>query len=163
MTAETPCCARWPDAHAPDCANAARDWQEHARRDLAPKMAMSAYVMTISPGAEIDPKLALEVGVAVLLGKPILLVSWPGRPPPAGLLRIAHRHIELTAPLTSLGGQAQLPGRHARNLRGRGDALMTPEFWTGFHFTNGAILAVSLFLLVAGLIGGLIDWLGRRR
>ena len=26
VSAETPCCARSPDAHAPDCDNAGRDW-----------------------------------------------------------------------------------------------------------------------------------------
>ena len=77
---------------------------------LRGKVASSAYVMSLSPGAEAtsDAKFVYETGMAVLLDKPIIVVSWPGRAIPAGLRRIAHRVIELQAPLASDAGQQQL-------------------------------------------------------
>lgn len=90
-----------------------RTWEQHAREDLAPKVASSAYVMTLTPGGEIDPQLALETGYAVLLNKPMVVVSWPGRSVPDGLRRYAHRVIELTAPLGTDAGQQELMARLA--------------------------------------------------
>jgi hypothetical protein len=87
------------------------DWTDRARKELAPKVASSAYVVTLSPGEEIDPKIALETGYAVLLNKPIILVSWDGRPPPEGLARIAHEHIALANPLGTVAGQQELTAR----------------------------------------------------
>ena len=83
-------------------------WEQHARRTLAPKIASSAYVITINPSDEIDPKIALETGYAVLLGKPIILVSWGGRDVNPGLARIATRHIALSSPLSTPAGQQEL-------------------------------------------------------
>jgi len=85
-------------------------WQDHARRELGPGIASSAYVVTIDPSGEIDPKIALETGYAVLLDKPIILVVPHDRHDAvnAGLRRIAHRVIELRAPLTSDAGAQQL-------------------------------------------------------
>jgi nucleoside 2-deoxyribosyltransferase len=84
------------------------DWQDRARTELGPKIASSAYVITIDPGDEIDPKVALETGYAVLLGKPIILVTSEDRPVNAGLSRIASHRIRLTEPLASDAGQQQL-------------------------------------------------------
>lgn len=80
---------------------------EHARTELAPKLAASAYVITINPD-EIDPKIAMETGYAVLLDKPIIVVVVPGQEINPGLLRIATNVIRLRKPFTSEAGQQQL-------------------------------------------------------
>jgi hypothetical protein len=87
-------------------------WQEHARAEIAPKVASSAYIVTLAPD-QIDPKIALETGYAVLLDKPIVVVAEPGRPVLPGLRRIATEVIELTEPFTSDAGQQELMGRLA--------------------------------------------------
>lgn len=89
------------------------DWQDRARRELRPKIASSAYVITIDPGEDIDPKVALETGYAILLGKPIVLLTAPGLVPNAGLRRIATHHIALTAPIDTDAGKQELMARLA--------------------------------------------------
>ncbi|MCI0582607.1 MAG: hypothetical protein L0227_06875, partial [Chloroflexi bacterium] len=74
-------------------------WQDHARRELGPKMASSAYVIMIDPGAKVEPEVALETGYAILLGKPILLLAPEGRSVNPGLARIATRIVRLRAGL----------------------------------------------------------------
>jgi nucleoside 2-deoxyribosyltransferase len=86
---------------------ASKDWAEHARRELAPKMASSAYVITINPD-DIDPKIALETGYAILLDKPIVLLVPVGKRVNPGLRRIATKVVELRSPLDTDAGQQQL-------------------------------------------------------
>ncbi len=66
---------------------------ERGKREMAPKLSSSAFVMALDPGDEIDPKIALEIGYAVLLNKPIMVVAKPGRSND-GLRRIATRVLE---------------------------------------------------------------------
>ena len=82
-------------------------WERHAREELAPKMASSAYVITVNPD-DIDPKVALETGYAILLGKPILLLVPPGGRPNAGLERIATQVVRLRSDLGTDDAQQQL-------------------------------------------------------
>jgi hypothetical protein len=70
-------------------------------------MASSAYCIAIDP-ATVDLKIATEIGMMVLLNKPILAVVPEGRDPTPGLTRIAHHVLQLKHPLDSLAGQAQL-------------------------------------------------------
>lgn len=83
-------------------------WEKHAREELGPKMADTSYVITISPGDEIDPKIALETGYAVLLDKPVLVLTWPGREVPSGLRRFARRVVDLPGTPSSPEGQKAL-------------------------------------------------------
>ncbi len=84
------------------------EWEDHARRELGPKMASSAYVITINPTGDIDPKIALETGYAILLDKPIVVLAQPGDPVLPGLRRIATKVVELRAPITTDAGKQQL-------------------------------------------------------
>jgi hypothetical protein len=70
-------------------------WEQAAREDLAPKVASSAYVMAIAAAGDVDPKQALELGYAILLDKPLVVVVPAGRQPPPGLARIARRVVQL--------------------------------------------------------------------
>lgn len=74
--------------------------------DLQAKMASSAYCIAIDPGEEIDLKVAAEVGMMVLLDKPILVLVTPGREPNPGLARIARRVLTLDEPLDSMASQS---------------------------------------------------------
>lgn len=89
------------------------DWEAHARKELEPKMRSSAFVITINP-KDIDPKIAMETGYAILLDKPIILVALPDEPINPGLRRIATEVVVLTDPLDSLAGQMQIQAALAR-------------------------------------------------
>lgn len=66
---------------------------DHARRELFPKMRRSTLVMTIL--GEPDPKLCLEIGAAILLDKPILVIVPQGRRLPLALRTIANKIVEV--------------------------------------------------------------------
>lgn len=88
----------------------AERWEQAAREDLAPKVASSAYVMAIAAAGDVDPKQALEIGYAILLDKPIVVVVPAGREVPPGLARLARRVVRLrSGPATD---EAQLHGQY---------------------------------------------------
>lgn len=73
-----------------------RKWAKHVREDMVPKMAGSAYVMTIaSPnGSDADVKQAVEIGFAILMDKPLIVLKPAGRVVAEKLLRIADHIVE---------------------------------------------------------------------
>lgn len=74
------------------------EFKRYARRvreDMVPKMLDSAYVMTIAPnGGDADVKIAVEIGYAILLNKPLIVMKVPGRVHSEKLLRIADYVVE---------------------------------------------------------------------
>lgn len=63
-------------------------WREHCERELAPMIESSAMTIAINPD-EPDAKSAVELGYSILMGKPIIVVSPPGRKISRGLRRVA--------------------------------------------------------------------------
>lgn len=64
-----------------------------AEQELGPKVRASAVGVSILTG-EIDPKIAIEIGYILLLGKPLFLVVMPGTQVPDGLVRASEAIIE---------------------------------------------------------------------
>jgi hypothetical protein len=52
-------------------------------------MAASAMVMTIVPRGDSDVKFAVELGFAIMMGKPIIALALPGVTVPYGLRKVA--------------------------------------------------------------------------
>lgn len=71
-----------------------KDMLFRAEREMFPKMRDSAMSLIIGT-SECDAKLALEVGAAVLLDKPLLVVIIPGRTISATLRRVATHVVEI--------------------------------------------------------------------
>lgn len=66
------------------------DYSERVVRDMLPKMKESALVVSIATGREhADVKLAVEIGFALLLGKPLVLMADTLSDLPPGLRRAA--------------------------------------------------------------------------
>lgn len=63
-------------------------FERDVRENLFPKVADSAFVMSIVPD-EPDVKICLELGAAVFYNKPLVLVCFNGREIPAKLRKIA--------------------------------------------------------------------------
>jgi hypothetical protein len=94
----------------------AKDWSDHpgfreyARRvieEVLPHMKQSAMVMTIAPiEGEADIKVCCEVGMALFLDKPLILVVPPGRHMAERLLRVAD-HV-ITADITTAKGREEM-------------------------------------------------------
>lgn len=74
----------------------AKDFLFRAERDMLPKMRDSVISLVIGcDPEEVDIKLCLEVGAAILMDKPLLVCVPPGRKISAGLVRVATEVIEL--------------------------------------------------------------------
>jgi len=74
-----------------------REFKAFARDFLdkvAPHIRESGYVMAIAPGeGEEDVKIAVEIGYAILLGKPLIVFQPEGKVVAEKLLRIADKVI----------------------------------------------------------------------
>lgn len=67
---------------------------EAARKDIIPKMRSSAFCMTVLTPDDIDPYLALQVGVALLLEKPLIIVATGNVRIPARVRQVADAIVE---------------------------------------------------------------------
>lgn len=62
---------------------------------LVPKIEESAYVASLVPTPEdVDVKFAVELGVSIMLDKPIFAIVAPGEKVPDKLLKVADKVIE---------------------------------------------------------------------
>jgi hypothetical protein len=68
-------------------------WARAVHDDLVPKLTDSALSVTIYSG-RVDVKLAVELGAAILLDKPIVLVVQSGVKVPDRLVRAADKILE---------------------------------------------------------------------
>lgn len=73
------------------------DWDafvDRTRRGTLEAMSSSAFVCSLVPDADdVDIKFALELGLAIMLDKPILAVAMPGARLPDHLHRVADRIV----------------------------------------------------------------------
>lgn len=65
-----------------------------ARTEALGKIRDSAVVMNLAPRAEPDIKYAVELGLTIMLDKPLLVVVMPGRPVPPKLRAVADEVVE---------------------------------------------------------------------
>lgn len=79
-----------------------KEWAENVRAHLLPMISESALTFSIVPEdpTNIDIKFAVELGVSIMLDKPIIAVVQPGTKVPERLLRVADHiiDVDLSAP-----------------------------------------------------------------
>lgn len=84
-----------------------RQFQKVVTEGLVPKVANSAAFVSICPDMDqIDAKFCVELGVAIMLDKPILAIVSPGRTVSNKLRQIADVIVE--ADITTDEGQKQI-------------------------------------------------------
>lgn len=75
-----------------------RAWAEYSeqfRKRTLPQLLKSDITLTVYEGGDDPPvKAATEIGMMLLMGKPILVVALPDVPLPAGLMRAADEIVE---------------------------------------------------------------------
>ena len=69
-------------------------WAAEVKHKLVPLVQHSACYVGIARDGEPDAKFCLELGVAIMLDKPLVVVVPRGRTCPPGLRRVAHRVVE---------------------------------------------------------------------
>jgi nucleoside 2-deoxyribosyltransferase len=84
-----------------------RDWDQwvaSVRAGTVKQMAGSAFVASLVPDdGEVDIKFAVELGLAIMLGKPIVAIAVAGRPVPGKLREVADEVIEVSDMDTDAG------------------------------------------------------------
>lgn len=75
----------------------AKNWLERVRREMFPKIAQSRICVSILDSKP-DPKLCVELGAAILFGKPLLILAIKGREVPPKLRQIADAVVEVDDP-----------------------------------------------------------------
>lgn len=90
------------------------EWVRERQQNLLPKVAQSEYVMSFVPETKhrSDIKFCLELGVSLMMDKPLILVDAPGVDIPARLASIADAVIHLDHPPFTEEGTAQLADRY---------------------------------------------------
>lgn len=76
---------------------ATKRWARRVIDDLVPKMRNTGAVISLVPATETDVKFAVELGFAIMLGKPIIAVVRPGTQVPPKLVLVADEIVELGA------------------------------------------------------------------
>lgn len=81
-------------------------WAKRVRAHVLPQISDSALTVSLVPEGETDIKFAVELGLSVMLDKPIIAVVQPGTKVPEHLVRVADRIVE--ADLGDPGGAAKI-------------------------------------------------------
>jgi nucleoside 2-deoxyribosyltransferase len=87
-------------------------WVTHVRENTVQQMAESAFVMSLVTDDEPDIKFAVELGLAILLGKPIVVLALHGQPVPPRLREIADTVVEISD-MDTEAGQAEMQAKLA--------------------------------------------------
>ena len=71
-------------------------WLKHCREELVPMIQKSAVTVSLVPSdaSDTDIKFAVELGLSIMLGKPIITVIRPGQQVPPGLVKVSDKIIE---------------------------------------------------------------------
>lgn len=102
----------WMDQDDPET----QAWVKHVLTDLVPKVQDSSVTISIVPTGEVDVKFAVELGVSIMLDKPVILLVTPGARVPEHLARVADEIVEI-ADLASPNAAKQMTGAITRVMK----------------------------------------------
>ena len=71
-----------------------KDWESRVRTELIPMLESSSVNVSLVPTGETDVKFAVELGLSIMMDKPIIAVVSPGAKVPDKLVRVADHLIE---------------------------------------------------------------------
>ena len=87
------------------------EFAEHTRKKTLPNMENSKMVMSLVPKGKTDVKFNVELGSAIMMDKPIVLLVMPNTTIPVRLARVADAIIELHSDLDTEEGQAEMASK----------------------------------------------------
>ena len=71
------------------------EFAKHVREELIPKIDDCLFTLSIIPSGEVDVKFAMELGVSIMLDKPIVAIVAPGTKVSEKLAKVVDRFVEL--------------------------------------------------------------------
>jgi len=86
--------SNWEESLTPEEQETWDAFVKHTREDAVQKIATSAFVVSIVPKEEPDIKFCVELGMSIMLDKPLVIVAMPGQQIPSQLRKVADRIIE---------------------------------------------------------------------
>lgn len=75
-----------------------KEWAERVRAHVLPQISESALNVSLVPAGDMDVKFAVELGLSIMMDKPIIAVVQPGTKVPAKLVLVADRIVEADIP-----------------------------------------------------------------
>jgi hypothetical protein len=84
-------------------------FESHVREHVLPAMDASAVIMSLVPEGDPDIKYAVELGLSIMLDKPIIAVVTPGTRVPGKLVKVAD--VILEGDMRTKAGQQSLAER----------------------------------------------------
>lgn len=94
-------------------------WAGRVQREVVPKIAASAFTISLMPAGKPDIKFAVELGLSIMLNKPIIIVKEPGQVLPDKLLKVADDVIEVEwrgSPIATKNAIADAISRYVDNI-----------------------------------------------
>lgn len=70
-------------------------WRDRVKAEVLPKLKDSAFTISLMPDGEPDIKYAVELGLSIMLNKPIILAVSPGAKVPLKLAKVADEVVEV--------------------------------------------------------------------
>jgi hypothetical protein len=72
-----------------------QDWETRVKDRVVPMLQDTAVTVSLLPSGEIDIKFAVELGLSIMMDKPIIALVRPGMHIPDGLARVAAEIVEV--------------------------------------------------------------------
>jgi nucleoside 2-deoxyribosyltransferase len=89
-------------------------WAQHVRDAVVPVMERAAVAITLIPAARSDVRFAVELGLSIMLDKPIIALVQPGMRIPNALAAVAAEIVEVDISRDPDGAQRSIADAFAR-------------------------------------------------
>jgi hypothetical protein len=83
-------------------------WEKHVRDVVVPVLEGTAVTITLIPRGRTDVKFAVELGMSIMLDKPIIALVQPGMSIPSGLAAVAAEIVEVDIAKDPAGAQRSI-------------------------------------------------------
>lgn len=106
-----------------------RAWEQRVRSVLVPMLEDSSATVSLVPRGETDVKFAVELGLSIMLDKPIIALVSPGSGIPSGLARVASEIVEVDLSGDPDGAQRSIQGALTRVALSRASHISLDDAW----------------------------------
>ena len=89
-------------------------WEKHVKDAVVPVLEGAAVTITLIPRGQTDVKFAVELGLSIMMDKPIIALVQPGMSIPSGLAAVAAEIVEVDIVKDPDGAQRSISEAFAR-------------------------------------------------
>lgn len=89
-------------------------WEKHVRDSVVPLLEETAVTITLIPRGQTGIKFAVELGLSIMMDKPIIALVQPGMSIPSGLAAVAAEIVEVDIVKDPEGAQRSITDAFAR-------------------------------------------------